>query len=55
MNHVRKSGRHAIRGPQDRRPNGGCKGCALESEARYRHSCQSARSRIRVIEDALAS
>lgn len=50
--HLCRSGRHVIHGPQDRRPNGGCKGCALENEARYRRSCQDARKYLKEMQIA---
>lgn len=52
--HRCRSGRHVIRGPQDRRSHGGCAGCARESEARYRRSCRNARKRLAAIQDLIA-
>src|SRR5699024_2716048 len=54
MMHVCRSGRHVIRGPGDKRSNGSCRGCALESEARYRASLRDARDKLRKLESLLA-
>ncbi|WIM87712.1 hypothetical protein PT015_23255 [Candidatus Mycobacterium wuenschmannii] len=48
-----RSGRHVIRGPQDRRANGGCLHCARINESKYRFALRDSRQRLAVIEAAL--
>jgi hypothetical protein len=48
-----RSGRHVIRGPQDRRPNGGCVRCARINESKYRFTLRDSRRRLAAIESLI--
>lgn len=45
-----RPGRHPIRGPQDRLPNGGCRGCDREAQAKHRAKRQAALAWVRALE-----
>lgn len=50
MGETCKPGRHPIRGPQDRLPNGGCRECDREAGARYRAKRRAALDLVRMME-----